>query len=70
MANSMDAQTGTEPGSIERSSHSDSAGDHPEETLIEELDRRQNSVLEELDDLDARIQDLVRQCRDVRSDAA
>lgn len=42
----------------------------PDETLLDRLDRRQNSVLAKLDQLDARIQALVEQCQTHRGDAA
>lgn len=48
----------------------DSAPVDSDETLLDQLDRRQNSVLQELDALDARIQALVLNCQNHRSDAA
>ena len=48
----------------------DGSDENPDETLLDQLDRRQNTVLKKLDELDARIQALVQQCQNQRSPAA
>lgn len=35
---------------------------HPPGSLLEELDQRQNEVLQQLDDLDRRLESLLRDC--------